>query len=75
GLEKKMLRAEKRKFEDVKNQLSKIFAALFPGDGLQDRTDNFMLYYSKMGEEFIKILYDNSLTLRQEFCVIEEISE
>ena len=74
-LEKKMLRAEKRKFADVKNHLSKILAALFPGDGLQERTDNFMLYYSKMGDEFIKILYDNSLTLQQEFCVIEEIGE
>ncbi len=74
-LEKKMLRAEKRKFTDVKNQLSKILAALFPRDGLQERTDNFMLYYSKMGDEFIKILYDNSLTLEQEFCVIEEIGE
>ena len=44
-----MLRAEKRKFSDQKNQLNKIFFGLFPGDGLQERTENFMLFYSRMG--------------------------
>jgi bacillithiol biosynthesis cysteine-adding enzyme BshC len=73
AMEKKMLRAEKRKFEDQKNQLSKIFSALFPQGNLQERTENFMLYYAKLGDDFIKMLYDNSLTLEQEFCVIEEI--
>ena len=72
-LEKKMLHAEKRKFTDTKNQLSKIIASLFPGDELQERTENFMLHYSKFGYEFFDILYNNSLTLEQEFCVIEEV--
>ncbi|MEO8413032.1 MAG: bacillithiol biosynthesis cysteine-adding enzyme BshC [Ginsengibacter sp.] len=72
ALEKKMLRAEKRKFGDIKNQLSKIYASLFPIDGLQERTENFMMLYSKWGNDFFKILYDHSLTLEQEFCVIEE---
>lgn len=73
SLEKKMLRAEKRKFADIKNQLSKIIDSLFPDGGLQERTENFMLYYAKLGEEFIKMLYKNSLTLEQEFCIIEEV--
>jgi len=72
-MEKKMLRAEKRKFTDTKNQLSKIIASLFPNNGLQERTENFMLLYAKWGNAFFKILYDNSLTLEQKFCVIEEI--
>ncbi len=72
-MEKKMLRAEKKKFTDTKNQLSKIIASLFPNNGLQERTENFMLLYAKCGNDFFKILYDNSLTLEQEFCVIEEI--
>ena len=74
AMEKKMLRAEKRKFSDTQNQVSKIISSLFPNDGLQERTENFMLLYSKWGSEFFKILYDNSLTLEQEFCVIEEAS-
>ncbi|MDE3185242.1 MAG: bacillithiol biosynthesis cysteine-adding enzyme BshC [Bacteroidota bacterium] len=75
ALEKKMLRAEKRKFSDQKNQLNKIFAGLFPGDGLQERTENFMLFYSRMGNDFFKLLYDASLTLEQEFCIIERRGE
>lgn len=70
ALEKKMLRAEKRKFTVQKNQLAKLFSALFPDGGLQERTENFMLFYSRWGNEFIKILYKNSLTLEQEFCTI-----
>lgn len=70
ALEKKMLRAEKRKFTVQKAQLDKLFNALFPGDGLQERTENFMLFYSKWGNEFFDILYEYSLSLRQEFCII-----
>ena len=71
ALEKKMLRSEKRKFEDQKNQLAKIFSVLFPQGNLQERTENFMLYYAKW-DSFFEMLYDNSLTLEQKFCVIEE---
>ncbi|MDQ6763383.1 MAG: bacillithiol biosynthesis cysteine-adding enzyme BshC [Bacteroidota bacterium] len=72
ALEKKMLRAEKRKFEDTKNQLDKILDSLFPGGNLQERTENFMLFYAKFGSDFLNELYKNSLTLSQEFCVLEE---
>jgi bacillithiol synthase len=71
ALEKKMFRAEKRKFSDQKNQLNKIFSSLFPNDGLQERTENFMLFYSKWGNDFFKMLYDASLTLEEKFCIIE----
>ncbi|MEO6905748.1 MAG: bacillithiol biosynthesis cysteine-adding enzyme BshC [Ginsengibacter sp.] len=70
-LEKKIFRAEKRKFTDHKNQLNKIFSALFPNEGLQERTENFMLFYSKWGNDFFKMLYDASLALEQEFCIME----
>ena len=71
ALEKKMFRAEKRKFVDQKNQLNKIFSVLFPGDGLQERTENFMLFYSKSGNDFFDMLYEVSLTLEQQFCIVE----
>jgi bacillithiol biosynthesis cysteine-adding enzyme BshC len=70
ALEKKMLRAEKRKFENQKNQLNKLFSALCPDDGLQERTDNFMLFYSKYGRDFFEILLNNSLTTEQKFCIL-----
>ncbi|MEO6637762.1 MAG: bacillithiol biosynthesis cysteine-adding enzyme BshC [Ginsengibacter sp.] len=72
ALEKKIFRAEKRKFEDSKNQLNKILGSLFPKGNLQERTENFMLFYAKFGNDFIQELYKSSLTLNQEFCVLEE---
>lgn len=69
-LEKKMLRAEKRKFADQQRQIHSIKSKLFPGDGLQERHDNILPYYAKWGQQFIQKLYDHSLTLEQEFVVL-----
>lgn len=75
ALEKKMLRAEKRKFIDEKRQLSKLFSALFPNENLQERTENFMLFYSKWGGDFFKTLYDGSLTFEQQFAILKAGTE
>src|SRR5207248_946434 len=69
-LEKKMLRAEKRKFADQQGQIQKIRSVLFPGNGLQERTENIIGFYAKWGVEFIEELYRNSQGLEQEFCVL-----
>ena len=71
-LEKKMLRAEKRKFSDQQRQLSSIRGKLFPGDGLQERIENLMYFYAKWGKDFLNQLYQHSLSLEQEFVVITE---
>lgn len=71
-LEKKMLRAEKRKFSDQQRQIHVIKEHLFPGNGLQERKDNISYYYAMWGKSIIDILYRHSLTLEQEFVVLEE---
>lgn len=71
-LEKKMLRAEKRKFSDKQRQIHTIREHLFPGGGLQERRENLSYYYSIWGFDFIQKLYDHSLTLEQEFVILEE---
>ncbi len=71
-LEKKMLRAEKRKFEDQQRQIQKIKAALFPNGGLQERIENFSWFYAKWGRVFIEALLKNSFALEQEFTVLME---
>jgi uncharacterized protein YllA (UPF0747 family) len=71
-LEKKMLRAEKRKFADQKRQINTIRENLFPKNGLQERIENISYYYAKWGREFLKNLYENSLALEQEFVVLQE---
>ena len=55
-LEKKMLRAEKRKHKDQLRQIQTVKAALFPTNSLQERIENFMPYYAKWGKDFIDIL-------------------
>lgn len=69
-LEKKMLRAEKRKFSDQQRQIQAIRHRLFPKDGLQERYDNMSYFYAKWGRSFIEQLYKHSLGLEQEFVVL-----
>ena len=71
-LEKKMLRAEKRKYKDQLRQIHAIKQVLFPMNSLQERIENFMPYYAKWGSHFIDMIYDNSLTLEQEFFMLDE---
>ncbi|HMK24412.1 MAG TPA: bacillithiol biosynthesis cysteine-adding enzyme BshC [Chitinophagaceae bacterium] len=71
-LEKKMLRAEKRKFADQQRQIHTIQGHLFPANGLQERYENLSYYYAKWGREFIQKLHEHSLGLEQEFVVIME---
>lgn len=70
-LEKKMLRAEKKKFQAQQRQISRLRAALFPGGGLQERVDNFSFYYALYGKAWMEAVCDASLTLEQEFAVVE----
>jgi bacillithiol biosynthesis cysteine-adding enzyme BshC len=72
ALEKKMLKAEKKKFEAQQRQLHKLKTQLFPNDGLQERIENLMPFYAKWGRGFIDALYKNSLALEQEFVTLEE---
>jgi bacillithiol biosynthesis cysteine-adding enzyme BshC len=72
-LEKKLLKAEKRKFEDQRMHIHSIKSSLFPMDGLQERIENFMPYYAVWGKQFLDMLYKFSPALDQEFTVLEEI--
>lgn len=71
-LEKKMLRAEKRKFTDQQRQIHAVKEHLFPGNGLQERKENLSYYYARRGKQFIKNLYETSLNLEQEFVILLE---
>ena len=72
-LEKKMLRAEKRKYEDQQRQIHAVKNALFPFNSLQERIENFMPYYAKWGNAFVDMIYKNSLALEQQFVVLEQV--
>jgi bacillithiol synthase len=68
-LEKKMLRAERKKFDTEQRQIQKLRSQLFPNNSLQERTENIAGFYAKYGKELIKILLENSLALEQKFCL------
>jgi bacillithiol biosynthesis cysteine-adding enzyme BshC len=69
-LEKKMFRAERRKFQDQQRQAMKIKHVLFPKNGLQERIENINSFYSKWGSGFIDQLYENSLTMEMQFVIL-----
>ena len=70
GLEKKMLRAEKRKYETEKETLQKIMSQLFPGNSLQERNENISSLYAHYGRKILNIILKHSKGLKQEFGVI-----
>ncbi|MEX6689565.1 bacillithiol biosynthesis cysteine-adding enzyme BshC [Danxiaibacter flavus] len=70
-LEKKMIRAEKRKFSMELERIRKIKAVLFPSDSLQERRENIAGLYGLYGAELLDVLLQNSLTLEQQFGILE----
>jgi bacillithiol biosynthesis cysteine-adding enzyme BshC len=71
-LEKKMLKAEKKKFDAQQRQILKIKNALYPGGTLQERIDNILPYYAVHGKEIIHTIYNNSKGLDQQFTILTE---
>jgi len=71
-LEKKMLRAEKRKMQDQLHKVVRLKTNLFPGNGLQERVENFITLYLQYGPGLFDVLKNAMQPLRHEFLVIEE---
>ncbi|HNP53221.1 MAG TPA: bacillithiol biosynthesis cysteine-adding enzyme BshC [Ferruginibacter sp.] len=73
-LEKKMLRAEKRKQEDSVRQIQKLKSALFPGGTLQERVDNIIPWIARYGLTLLNDIHHHARGLDQQFCVLEELA-
>lgn len=71
-MEAKMLRTEKQQQETVVQQIRSLKEKYFPGNGLQERRDNFMPLYLKHGEKFMQFLHNNLDPLTSSFLVIQE---
>lgn len=72
-LEKKMYRAEKRKYATEQQRIQKLKQVLFPGNGLQERTENISYFYAKWGSGLLDQLLEASLGLEQEFVLLKEV--
>lgn len=71
NLEKRLLRAQKRKLEDQVHRMTEIQNTLFPGQSLQERHLNFSELYLELGEDLIPTLMEALEPLRLEFTVLE----
>ncbi|MBL7781190.1 MAG: bacillithiol biosynthesis BshC, partial [Saprospiraceae bacterium] len=67
----RLLRAEKQKHEVTLNQMRALKEKLFPGNGLQERTDNFLPYLLKYGDAFLEALQENLDPFEAGFVIIE----
>jgi bacillithiol synthase len=72
NLEKKLIKAEKNNYHTRLDQISNIKEQLFPANGLQERTENFGLFYVKWGQPFINELIKNFDPLEFKFAVLTE---
>lgn len=69
-LEKRLLKAQKRKLRDEVQRLSILYSNLFPENKPQERVVNFTQFYLMLGTKFIDLLIDNLDPLSKEITVI-----
>ncbi|HEX2897199.1 MAG TPA: bacillithiol biosynthesis BshC, partial [candidate division Zixibacteria bacterium] len=58
NLESKVFASHKKKSQDVRNRIYRLWHALFPNRGLQERSVNIGYFISKYGFDFINFMYD-----------------
>jgi uncharacterized protein YllA (UPF0747 family) len=69
-VQKKMLGAEKRKYEVEQQQITKIMEQLFPGGSLQERTENIADWYKIYGTHFVSAIIENSDDFSKGFTLL-----
>jgi bacillithiol biosynthesis cysteine-adding enzyme BshC len=70
NLEKKMLRAEKRKHVTSLNQIDGLKNRLFPSGVLQERVLNIAPLYITYGDDFLQSLLDSFQPLKLQFTIL-----
>ena len=70
-LEKRLLKAQKKKLKDQVERLVLIHEELFPGGSLQERVENFSVFYLENGNDFNSFLMETFDPLSNEFTFIE----
>ena len=70
GIQKKLKKRLKEKQEVEINQISTIQQRLFPGGGLQERSENVLHYLAKHGDAFFDYIYEESGDIKPVFKLI-----
>ncbi|MDX1828381.1 MAG: bacillithiol biosynthesis cysteine-adding enzyme BshC [Lutibacter sp.] len=71
NLEKRLLKAEKRKYADIVDRIKLIQNELFPNQSLEERTRNFSEIYILVGNDLIPKLIEHLKPLDLQFTVLE----
>tara|TARA_B100001750_G_scaffold248623_1_gene282841 strand:+ start:52948 stop:54705 length:1758 start_codon:yes stop_codon:yes gene_type:complete len=71
NLEKRLLKAQKRKLEDHVTRMTEIQNELFPNQSLQERNVNFSELYLELGKELLPLLMKSLHPLQLEFSIIK----
>ena len=71
NLEKKLLKAQKRKLDDQISRITEIQNELFPSKSLQERNLNFSELYLEFGDQLIQQLVLNLQPLKGDFLILE----
>ncbi|RYZ94427.1 MAG: bacillithiol biosynthesis cysteine-adding enzyme BshC, partial [Sphingobacteriaceae bacterium] len=72
SLEKELVKAEKRNYHLRLEQIDELKSALFPKNSLQERGENFGMFYVKWGQAFIDDLINNFEPLDFKFTMLTE---
>lgn len=70
NLEKKLLKAQKRKLAEVVSRIEAIQDELFPNRSLEERIRNFSEYYMALGDDFIPMLIKAIDPLQFDFKIV-----
>lgn len=70
GVERKMMRAERKKQEAALRKLAQLQAQILPGGSLQERKENVGYFYACWGYSFIEALLQNAPVLNDRFTII-----
>ncbi|MDR9457253.1 MAG: bacillithiol biosynthesis cysteine-adding enzyme BshC [Salegentibacter sp.] len=70
NLEKRLLKAQKRKLEDHVHRIAELQNSLFPNQSLQERQTNFSELYAEYGEGLISTLLKELNPLEAEFKIL-----
>jgi bacillithiol synthase len=70
-LEKRLLKAQKRKLNDEITRITNLQDQLFPGQSLQERNLNFSELYLEFGDQLIQQLVLNLQPLKSKFLILE----
>ena len=70
NLEKRLLKAQKRKLKDEVERIAELQNELFPNRSLQERQTNFSEFYAEYGETLIEKLMENLDPLDSNFKIL-----